>query len=194
MGGCSRSLQACAPGHPSQWVSAWGWVGRDPTRLSGSSSPTRHPHRHQWQTQAGSCSAENFIKCGLGMRIKVPMARALGRRTHVRRRHLQATDARSLAHQPGRHLCLPCQPCPGASSASGTGLSGWQAAGTRGRASRSVPSPQPSLHPISCRKLHLCSFPERAGSPLADTTSGQRAGAEGDCPVPTTSPIFVTFS
>lgn len=132
---------------------------RDPTRLSGSSSPTRHPHRHQWQTQAGSCSAGNFIKCGLGMRIKVLMARALGRRTHVRRRHLQATDAGSLAHQPGRHLCLPRQLCPGASSASGTGLSGWQAAGTRGRASWSVPAPHFLQETASVQLSRTCREP-----------------------------------
>ena len=59
---------------------------------------------------------------------------------------------------------------------------------------RSALSPQPSLGRASCRKLHLCRFPERARSPVANTASGQQAGGEGDYTVPPASSTCATFS
>ena len=178
-----------------------GWVGRDLTRLSGSSSLTRHPCWHQWQTQAGSCSAGNFIKRGLGMRTEAPTgqgarARAQdaceetpppGNRRQVPRTHQPGCrpSASSLSTVPG--LLLPARQAR-------VRLSGQQAAGDTGQGQpvSAVSPAAPAPHFL--RKLHLCHFPEHAGSPLADTTSAQRAGMEGDCPVPTASPIFTTFS
>lgn len=165
MGGCNQSSQACAPGAPLPVGLS---MGQGPYTPLWFQLPTRHPRRHQWQTQTGSCSAGNFIKGGLGMRTKAPTGQGTQAQDALRRRHLQVTDSRSLVRtsqatvrprlpRPGRQARAPL---PGPASADG------RLRRTRDRVSRSVRSPPPSLRPVSCRKLHPCRFPECARSPL----------------------------
>ena len=150
--------------------------GQGPYRPLWFQLPTRHPRWHQWQTQTGSCSAGNFIKRGLGMKTKAPTGQGTQAQDALRRRHLQVTDSRSLVRtsQATVRPRLPHQLCPGFSWAGrqaraqvpGPASADGRLRRTRDRVSRSVLSPQLSLRPISCRKLHPCRFPECARSPL----------------------------
>lgn len=195
-----RLQPACPPwGHPSQRVSV-----QEPTTPSGSSSPTGTSVRHR---QIQSCSARDFIsKTQVRDRTNAPTAQVTVAQDAWKEMPPPGDELQvPHTHQPDRRRpsrsSMPTMPgllLPGRQR-QGLSFPDWpqRTLGCGGHmtgSGRSAPSPQPSLGHASCRKLHLCRFPEHARSPVANTTSGQQAGGEGDYTVPPTSSICVTFS